>query len=174
MTFLLDILHVLVKTSPPKSGVSRAPLDLRRPRGAATSHPHSSTTTCRRKNGSRRGGSVEIALPGTARFPPPAFSSSLPAIFFFRTPTILNFRIAFWPLDPCETTSPIRTAALRHAGGRTGVGAPPRRGGSVEIALLGTARLPPPAFSSSLPAICFFPTPTILIFELLFGHFLAT
>ena len=47
-----------------------------------------------------RGGSVEIALPGTARLPPSAFSSSLPASFFFRTPTILNFRISFWPLEP--------------------------------------------------------------------------
>ena len=38
---------------------------------------------------------------------------------------------------------PIRTAALRRAGERAGVGAPPRRGGSVEIALPGTARLAP-------------------------------
>ena len=50
---------------------------------------------------------------------------------------------------------PIRTAALRRAGERTGVGAPPWRGGSVEFALPGTARLPPPAFSSSLPAFFF-------------------
>ena len=39
---------------------------------------------------------------------------------------------------------PIRTAALPRAGERTAVGAPPRRGGSVEITLPGTARLPPP------------------------------
>ena len=51
---------------------------------------------------------------------------------------------------------PIRTAALQRAGERTGVGAPPRRGVSMEIALPGTARLPPPAFSSSLPAIFLF------------------
>ena len=51
---------------------------------------------------------------------------------------------------------PIRTAALRRAGERTGVGAPPRRGGTVEIALSGTARLPPPSFCSSLPAIFYF------------------
>ena len=38
---------------------------------------------------------------------------------------------------------PIRTAALRRAGERTDVSAPPRRGGSVEIALPGTARLAP-------------------------------
>ena len=38
---------------------------------------------------------------------------------------------------------PIRTAALRRAGEKTGVGAPPRRGGSVEIALPGTVRLAP-------------------------------
>ena len=39
---------------------------------------------------------------------------------------------------------PIRTVAQRRAGERTGDGAPPRRGGSVEIALPGTARFPPP------------------------------
>ena len=38
---------------------------------------------------------------------------------------------------------PIRTAALRHAGERAAVGASPRRGGSAEIALPGTARLAP-------------------------------
>ena len=43
---------------------------------------------------------MEIALPGTARLPPAAFSSSLPASFFFRTPTVLNFRTAFWLLEP--------------------------------------------------------------------------
>ena len=41
---------------------------------------------------------------------------------------------------------PICTAALRRAGERTAVGAPSRRGGSVEIALPGTARSPPPRF----------------------------
>ena len=38
--------NILVKRTPAKSRDSRAPLGLRRPRGAATSHPHSSTTTC--------------------------------------------------------------------------------------------------------------------------------
>ena len=62
---------------------------------------------------------------------------------------------------------PIRTAALRRAGERTAVGAPPRRGGSVEIALPRTARLPQPAFSSSLPAF-FFSNSTILNFRTAF------
>ena len=48
----------------------------------------------------RRGGSVEIALPGTARFPPPSRFLRRCRFFVFRTPTILNFRIAFWPLEP--------------------------------------------------------------------------
>ena len=94
----------MVITPPPKSGDSRAPLGLRRPRGAATSHPHSSTTTCRRENGRRCPTSArgERGPPGDGSLPPPpAFSSSLPAKYiFFRTPTILNFRIAFWPLEP--------------------------------------------------------------------------
>ena len=44
---------ILVTNLPPKSCGSRASLGLRRPRGAATSHPHSSTTTCWQKNGRR-------------------------------------------------------------------------------------------------------------------------
>ena len=42
---------------------------------------------------------MEIALPGTARLTPPDFLRRCP-LFFFRTPTILHFRIAFWPLEP--------------------------------------------------------------------------
>ena len=38
---------------------------------------------------------------------------------------------------------PIRTAALRRAGESTGVGAPPRRGGSAEIASRGRLAWPP-------------------------------
>ena len=99
------IKSILVKTPPQKNGDSRAPLGLRRPRGAATSYLHSSTTTCRRKNGRRcptsARGERGNRPPGDGLLaPPPAFSSSLPAIFFFRTPTILNFRIALWPLEP--------------------------------------------------------------------------
>ena len=66
--------NMLVITPPPKSCDARAPLGLRRPRVPTTSPPHSSTTTCREKTGvgapPRRGGSVEIALPGTARLAP--------------------------------------------------------------------------------------------------------
>ena len=49
LTFFWIFENILVTTPPQKSCDSRAPLGLRRPRGAATSHPHSSTTTCRRK-----------------------------------------------------------------------------------------------------------------------------
>ena len=103
VTFLI-LENILVKTPPAKSGDSLPPLGLRRPRGAATSHPHSSTTTCRRKNGRRcptsARGERGNRPPGDGSLAPPCFSSLLPAIFFFRTPTILNFRIAFWPLEP--------------------------------------------------------------------------
>ena len=58
---------------------------------------------------------------------------------------------------------PIRTAALRHAGERTAVGAPPRRGGSVEIALPGTARLPPPAVLRRCLLNFFFRTPNYIL-----------
>ena len=46
-----------------------------------------------------RGGAWKSPSRGRLACPTPAFSSPLPAIFFFRTPTILNFRIAFWPLE---------------------------------------------------------------------------
>ena len=64
---------------------------------------------------------------------------------------------------------PIRTAALRRAGERTAVGAPPRRGGSVDIALLGAARLPPPRFFFvAARFFYFFELPTILNFQIAF------
>ena len=95
----------LVITPTRKSCDSRAPLGLPRPRGAATSHPHSSTTTCRRKNGrwcpTSAKGERGNRPPGDGSLaPPPLFQRSLPA-FFFRTPTtVLKFRIASWPLEP--------------------------------------------------------------------------
>ena len=47
-----------------------------------------------------REGRVEIALPGTARFPPPPPFLFVAARFFFlRTLTVLNFRIYFLPLE---------------------------------------------------------------------------
>ena len=64
----------------------------------------------------------------------------------------------------------IRTAELRRAGERTAVVAPPRRGGSVEIALPGAARLPPPLFLRRCPLFFFFRTPTVLNFIIAFGH----
>ena len=55
---------------------------------------------------------------------------------------------------PRGVATPIRTAALRRAGERTGVGAPTRRGGSVNIALPGTARLVPGVARNSKPFLC--------------------
>ena len=46
------------------------------------------------------GGAWKSHSRGRLACPPPAFSSSLPAIFFFRTPIISTFRIAFRPLEP--------------------------------------------------------------------------
>ena len=105
VTFFWIFENILVITPPPKSGDSRAPLGLRRPRGAATSHPHSSTTACRRKNGRRcptsARGKRENRPPGDGSLAPPRFFLRRCALFlFFRTPTMLNFRIAFWPLEP--------------------------------------------------------------------------
>ena len=37
---------------------------------------------------------------GRLACPPPLFLSSLPAFFFFRPPTVVDFRIYFWPLEP--------------------------------------------------------------------------
>ena len=68
-------------------------------------HPHSSTTACRRKNGRRcptsARGKRGNRIPGDGSLaPPPLFLRRCPLFFFFRTPTILNFRIAFRPLEP--------------------------------------------------------------------------
>ena len=104
VTFFWIFENILVTTPPQKSGDSRAPLGFRRPRGAATSHAHSSTTTCRRKNGRRcptsARGERGNRPPGDGSLPPPRFFFVAAHFFFFRTPTILNFRIAFWPLEP--------------------------------------------------------------------------
>ena len=101
MTFFRIFENRLVITPPPQGGDSRAPLGLQRPRGAATSHPLSSTTTYRRKNGRRYPTSARgergNRLPGDGSLAP---IRHCPLFFFFRTPTILNFRIAFWPLEP--------------------------------------------------------------------------
>ena len=68
-----------LKHPPQKSGDSRAPLGLRRPRGATTSHPHSSTTTCRRKNGRR----CPTSAKGERGNRPPGDDSLAPPRFFF-------------------------------------------------------------------------------------------
>ena len=60
----------------------------------------------------RRGGSVEIALPGTARLPPPALFLRRCPLFFF--PTILNFRIAFWPLAPWKRDDKRACVSSKH------------------------------------------------------------
>ena len=105
MTFFWIFEISWLKHPPPKSGDSRAPLGLRRPRGAATSHPHSSTTTCRRKNGRRYPTSVRGERgnrpPGDGSLAPPGFFFVAACYFFFRAPTTLNFRIAIWPHEPC-------------------------------------------------------------------------
>ena len=93
VTFLWIFENILVKTPPQKFGDSRAPLGLRRPRGAATSHPHSITTTCRRKNGRRcptsARGERGDRHPGDGSLFPPRFFFVVACYFFlFRTPTI--------------------------------------------------------------------------------------
>ena len=97
MTFFWIFENILAITPPQKSGDSR-------PRGAATSHPHSSTTTCRRKNGRRcptsARGERGNRPPGDGLLAPPRGFFVAARYFFFRTPTTLNFRIAFWPLEP--------------------------------------------------------------------------
>ena len=96
-------LKYLGYNTPPKK--LRIPSSTRPPVAcAATSHPHSSTTTCRRKNGRRRPTSARGKRgnrpPGDGSLaPPPLFLRRCP-LFFFRIPTILNFRIAFGPLEP--------------------------------------------------------------------------
>ena len=108
MTFFWIFENILVIIPPQKSGDSRAPLGLRRPRGAATSHSHSSTTTCRRKNGRRCPASARGERgnrpPGDGSLaPPPAFLRRCPLLFFSNSNSNyirLNFRIAFWPLEP--------------------------------------------------------------------------
>ena len=65
--------NILAIIPPPKRRDSRAPLGLQRPCGAAKSHLHSSSTTRQRSAVGappQREGSVEIALPGTARLAP--------------------------------------------------------------------------------------------------------
>ena len=129
MTFFWIFESILVLTPPLKSGDSRAPLGLRRLRGAATSYPHSSTTACRRKNGRRCPTSARAERgnrpPGDGSLAPPCFFFVAARCFFFPTPTILSFRIAFWPLEHLsrgqshghETTSaPASTASTTTPG----------------------------------------------------------
>ena len=60
---------------------------------------------------------------------------------------------------------PIRTAALRHAGERTGVGAPPRRGGAWKSPSRDRLACPPPLFLRRC-LLFFFRTPTKLKFRI--------
>ena len=98
-----DLCKYLVVRPPQKSCDSRAPLGLPRRRGAATSHTHNSTTTCRRKNGRRcptsARGERGNRPPGDGSLAPPLFLRRCP-LFFFRTPITLHLRIAFWLLEP--------------------------------------------------------------------------
>ena len=124
MTFKWIFENILVTTTPPKSCDSRAPLGIRRPRGAATFYPHSSTTTCRRKNGrwcpTSAKGERGNRPPGDGSLaPPPLFQRSLPA-FFFRTPTtVLKFRIASWPLEPWIRDDKRACVSSKHNNTRT-------------------------------------------------------
>ena len=83
---------------------SRAPPGLSRPRRAAAFHPHSSTTTCRRKNGRRcinsASGERGNGSRGDGFFAPHPLFLCRCLHFFFRTPTIFHFRIVLWPLEP--------------------------------------------------------------------------
>ena len=56
---------------------------------------------------------MEIALPGTARLPPPPFSSSLPASYFFEPQLYYTFD-ASWPLEP--TSVPASAASTTAPG----------------------------------------------------------
>ena len=127
MTFFRIFEISWLKHPPHKIGDSRAPLGLRWPRGATTSHPHSSTTTCRRKNGRRcptsARGERGNRPPGYGSLAPPPLDLRRCLLFFlFRTPTILNVRIAFGHLihgqsHGRETTSaPASTASTTTPG----------------------------------------------------------
>ena len=114
MTFWICEKYLGSNTPPPKNGDSRAPLGLRRPRGAATSHPHSSTTTCRRKNGRRcptsaKGERGNRPPRDGSLAPPPLFLRRCLLIFFFRTPNYIEFSSCFlatWAMDTAMDTRP--------------------------------------------------------------------
>ena len=109
------------------------------------------------------GGAWKSPSRGRLACPPRAFSSSLPANFFFRTPTILNFRIALWPLEPWTEpwTRDHKRACVNGKHKNTRI-----NHSSVQPSPLAMRRIAPRAFSSSLPANFFFRTATILNFRI--------